>query len=185
MDAVYLAFDTETGGVFPETSLLSAHFAVCDKEFNILEELDLLTKPNDDRYVVTAQGLSVNKIDLISHDQMAITYSQAGSLLRDFLQKTSNGGKFKLIPMGKNIQGDIQKITDTILGPKNWNQYVSYKVYEITTTLLFLKRTGRLEADCPESLKGAAEYFGINENWHTSRGDNIAGIKLVKALEKL
>lgn len=183
--AIFLPFDTETGGIGPDVSLLTAHFAVCDSQWNIIDELDLAMKPADGIYKVTAESITINKIDLVHHDKIAITYSEAGARLRDFLQRYSQNGKVKLQPMGKNIGFDVGKVTDNVLGPKTFNQFVSYRHYDLTPLITFLKRTSRLSQDAPESLEGLAKYFGFNAEWHTARGDNLVGIKVIKKLESL
>lgn len=184
---IYLPFDTETGGVTEGSTLLSVHFAVCDANFNIVDELDLRVKPNgkEAEYNVTAKALEINKIDLIEHDKVAISFSEAGKRVRDFVWANSQQGKVKLIPVGKNIAFDVKKVTDQLLGAPTWNQYVSYRTYDLTTMIIMLKRNGKLPSDAPESLVQLSEYFGIKEDWHTARGDNLAGIKLVKILESL
>lgn len=190
-EAIFLPFDCESGGIGKDISLLSVHFAACDEDWNILDELDLIVKPNavDDTgstlYSVTASALSINNIDLIAHDKSAMTYSQAGQVLRDFLVKNSQSGKIKLQPMGKNIGGDVKWVNDHILGAKTFNQYVSYRHYDITGVVTYLKRTGRLDRFAPESLSKLAEYFDIKAEWHTARGDNMAGIEVMRKLESL
>lgn len=184
-EALYIPFDTETGGIGPEVSLLTAHFAVCDKDLNIIDELDLAIKPNNGLYTLTAEALTINKIDIIAHDKIAITESAAGARLRDFIWKHSQNGKVKLIPVGKNIAFDVKKVNDKILGEKTWNMYVSYRTYDITSLIFTAKRKGKLAADAPESLEGLAKYFGIEFVPHTARGDNYAGIETVKRLEAL
>ena len=184
-EAIFLPFDTETGGIGPDVSLLTAHFAICDANWNILAELYLAMKPNDGIYKTTAEALTINKIDLINHDKIALTYSESGARLRDFIKLHSQDGKIKLQPMGKNVAFDVLKVTDNILGAKTFNQYVSYRCYDITPLVTFLKRTKRLELNAPESLSGLAEYFGITAKWHTADGDNKAGIEVMKILESL
>jgi hypothetical protein len=179
-EAIFLPFDTETGGIGPDVSLLTAHFAVCDEDWNIIDELDLSMKPADGIYKTTAQALAINKIDLT-----AMTYSEAGAKLREFLMVHSKNGAIKLQPMGKNVGFDVEKVTDNILGKKTFNQYVSYRNYDITPIITYLKRTGRLDRFAPESLERLAEYFGIKAEWHTARGDNLAGIKVMQRLEDL
>ena len=184
-DALYLPFDTETGGLTKDSSLLSVHLAVCDKHFNPIDELELFTKPNDGQYNVSAEALGVNRINLIMHDKVALTYSAAGQELRNFLWKYSENGKVKLVPMGKNIGFDVIKVTDNLLGMKTWNQFVSYRLYDLTGLVIYLKRKGKLAEDAPDSLSKLAEYFGITAEWHTARGDNLAGIEVLKKLESL
>ena len=183
--ALYLPFDNETGGLGKDVALLSAHFAVCDAKWNVIDELDILSKPNDDQYVVTARALEINKINLIEHDKVALTYSQAGAKLRDFLWLHSDNGKVKLVPVGKNVGFDVIKVTDNYLGARTWNQFVSYRLYDITTLVIYLKNVGKLPQDAPDSLEGLANYRGIPIEAHTAKGDNYAGIEVVKWLESL
>lgn len=184
-EAIFLPFDTETGGVTEGTALLSAHFAACDTNWEVLDELELFVKPDNGEYLVTARALEINKIDLIKHDKVAITYSQAGAKLREFLWRYSQNGKIKLQPMGKNVGFDVEKVTETILGAKTFFQFASYRNYDLTALITYLKRTGKLPADAPESLEGLAKFKGINAEWHTARGDNYAGIAVIKWLESL
>ncbi len=184
-DTLYLPLDCESGGLTEGVALLSTHLAVCDTSFNIIDELELLTKPNDGHYLVTAEALSVNRINLIEHDKVALTYSAAGQELRNFLWKYSKNGAIKMVPVGKNVGGDVKWITDNLLGMKTWNQFVSYRLYDITTLVTYLKRMGKLPQDAPESLSGIAKFLGINAEWHTARGDCLASIKVVKMLEAL
>jgi oligoribonuclease (3'-5' exoribonuclease) len=44
----YIWFDTETGGLNPKIhSLLTAYFAIVDKDLNLIAELSLQLKPSD------------------------------------------------------------------------------------------------------------------------------------------
>lgn len=183
--AIFLPFDTETGGITEEASLLTANFVVCDKNWNIIDELDLSVKPNDGQYVVSAEAMQINKINLIEHDQLAMTYSQAGARLREFLLLHSQNGKIKLQPMGKNVGFDVKKVINTILGAKTFYQFVSYRNYDITPLITYLKRTDRLAPDAPESLEGMARHLGMDVAFHTARADNLAGIEVIKYLESL
>jgi|ERR1051325_6899887 hypothetical protein len=184
-DTLYLSLDTETGGLGDEVSILSAHFIVLDYNLNIVDELGLLLKPNDGHYVVNAEALNINKINLIEHDKAALTYSQAGGSLREFLWKHSQNGKIKLIPIGKNVAFDIKKLTDNVLQPKTWNQFVSYRLYDLTGLILFLKRQGKLDLTAPESLEGISKHFNIPIDAHTARGDAVANVEVLRVLEAL
>lgn len=184
-ESIFLPFDTETGGIGETVSLLSVHLAACDTNWEIQDELMLLTKPNDGHYVVTAEAMNINKINLIEHDKVAITYSEAGGKLRDFIWRNSQNGKIKLQPMGKNVAFDVIKVTDNILGKKTWNQYISYRCYDMTPLITYLKRKGKLAPDAPESLEGLATYIKFPFVPHTADGDNYAGIAVMKWLESL
>lgn len=189
-DAAFLAFDCESGGIGADVSLLTAHFSVCDKKWNIIDELSLALKPKEvDEtgsaiYRVAAIALSINNINLIEHDKVAITKAEAGQQLRAFLWKYKPKEGW-LMPMGKNIEGDIDWVNDHILGANEWRKYVSYRTYDITTLITFLKRTGKLPTDAPESLEGMAKFIGFNFKAHTADGDTHAGIAVCSYLESL
>jgi hypothetical protein len=189
-DAVYLPFDCESGGIGEDISLLTVHFAVCDKDFNVIDELDIALKPTEvDEtgsaiYKVTASALAINNINLVEHDKVAVVRAAAGQKLREFLWKYKPEKNW-LIPAGKNIGGDVAWVNEHILGMKEWQKYVSYRHYDITTLVIFLKNTGRLPADAPDSLSKLAEYFGMSAKWHTARDDNMAGIEVIKKLQSL
>jgi oligoribonuclease (3'-5' exoribonuclease) len=116
---------------------------------------------------------------------MADSFSVAGGKLREFLWKYSDNKKIKLMPVGKNVAFDIKKITDQLLGAETLHQFVSYRTYDITSLIELCKRKGKLDRKAPDSLEALGEYFGIKFVAHTARGDNLAGIEIVKHLEAL
>jgi hypothetical protein len=189
-DASFLAFDCESGGIGEDISLLTAHFAVCDGKWNIIDELSLALKPKEVDgtgsaiYKVTATALEINKINLIQHNKEAITKAEAGQQLRSFLWKYKPKEGF-LIPMGKNIGGDVDWVNNHILGNAEWRKYVSFKTYDLTSLITFLKRTRKLPQDAPESLEGMAKFIGFNFVPHTADGDTHAGIAVCSYLESL
>ena len=91
----FLAFDAETGGIGADKALLTLYFIVLNEKFEVLDELDLRIKPNDDIYHVTAEALEINKINLVEHDKVALTDKAAGQVLYPFLEKHSEKGKIK------------------------------------------------------------------------------------------
>jgi oligoribonuclease (3'-5' exoribonuclease) len=185
-----LVFDCESGGIGEDISLLTAHFAVTDEDWNIIDELSLFLKPKEvDEtgcaiYKVTAGGLGVNKINIVEHDKTAITKSEAGQKLREFLWKYKPKEDW-LAPMGKNIDGDIRWVNNHILGAPEWRKYVSYRTYDITTVIRYLKRKGKLAADAPEGLEKLANFLGLQFDAHTASGDVHASIFVMKYLENL
>lgn len=180
----YLAFDLESGGIHEGVSILTAYFQVLDKNMQPLDSLKLKVKPNDGIYSVQAEGLEINKIDLVHHDKIAITYSEAGGKLREFLVQWSDNGKIKLIPLGKNVGGDIKWVNQSMLGAKTWNMYVSYRVWEVTTLALAAQRIGKYPADESISLGALVEYFGIEIPGvlHDEEYDTLATIAVSEAL---
>ena len=181
----YLAFDVESGGTEIEHSLLSAYFVVIDEDLKtVYGELDLLVKPDDGNYVVTAQGLEVNKINLIEHDKVAVTESKAGMLLHDFLKTHVPNGTIKLTPLGHGIAFDVKFIKKHLLN-KSFDQYVSYRMLDTSNVIQFMKLTGQVSRDLAGSLSEMATHFGISTITnvpHTAKGDTWMVIEILRKL---
>lgn len=181
----YLAFDIEAGGTEVEHSLLSAYFVVIDEDLKtVYGELDLLVKPDSGNYVVTAEALGVNKIQLIEHDKVAITESKAGTLLYNFLKTHAPDGAVKLTPLGHGIAFDVQFVKRHLLN-KSFNQFVSYRMLDTSSIIQFMKLTGSVPRDLAGSLSEIAAYFDVlmAENVpHTAKGDTWMVIEVLRKL---
>ena len=186
--AAYITMDLETGGIGTDCSLLTAYFGVLDKDMNLLDSLDLKVKPNESKpYVVHAQGMSVNKIDLIEHDKVAITESEAGKHTFAFLKQHSNNGKTKLIPIGHNVQFDILFIYEHLLTKKHFDQYVSYRKLDTGSIAQFFKYCGFIPEDKSGSLEYLAEAFGAKflDRPHTAESDALMCVEILKEMRKV
>lgn len=178
---MYLFLDTETGGIGLDKSLLSLSFLICDKQFNDIASLDLYLKPNDDVYLVTAEALSINQINLISHDRYAIPYRNGGTKIYKFLKEHSKNGSEKLIPVGHGVNGDLRQIWEKLLGQGTWDVFVSYHFIDTCSTATFLSCAGKLPQDVHAGLGKLGEYFGLScDDLHTAAGD----VKLTKMVLK-
>lgn len=184
---LFLPMDNETGGLSKGVSLLSTYLEVVDEKLNILDSLSLFVRPNDGVYTVEAGGLEVNKINLVEHDKTAITYSEAGQLLFRFLQKNSQDGKIKLIPVGKQVHGDVAWLQEHLLGKKTMDKFVSYRVVDITGVALTLQIKGKLPDDLGLSLGSLVEYFDIriDGSTHEAKYDTQATMLIWKRLMDL
>jgi DNA polymerase III alpha subunit (gram-positive type) len=180
---MYVAFDTESGGLLEEHSLLSAHFSVLDKDLNEIASLDLKTKPDNGNYILTAGGLEVNKINLVEHDKVAVTCKEAATLIWKFLNFHSFGGQIKLIPVGHNVAHDIKLINAQTIGRKAWEAFVRYHVLDTATLALACQVIGKLPADMSISLGVLAKHFNAPEfEAHTAKGDTQATVFVAKNL---
>lgn len=190
----YLILDIETGGIGDTMSLLTACFLYCqydtkNDEYEIIDGLDLKIKPNDYIYHVTAESLKINGINLIEHDKIAITEKQSGTKLYD---KLSNwfllNNKEKLIPVGHNVAFDIRRVTNTLVHPSTWEQYVSYKSLDTCTIAQFLRLQGKLPTNLGCGLVNLTEYFNVkplNGNPHEADYDCLATLNVLECLQKL
>jgi hypothetical protein len=173
---MYLTLDIETGGNDLSTSLLTAYFGVVTltPTLELVDELYLQLK--HDEYVVTAQGLAVNKIDLISHHKEAEYKATAGQKLRTFLQKHSQNGADKLIPVGHGLASDLTHIYKGLLSRENWEQFVSYRRLDTGTIAQFLRLLGKIPATVSGSLESLLDYYDIEIDvpLHHARTDALA-----------
>jgi DNA polymerase III alpha subunit (gram-positive type) len=186
MNKLYMPLDNETGGLGDDVSLLSTYLEVVDEQFNVVDSLELYVKPNDGVYRVEAEGLSINKINLIEHDKIALTYSEAGQKLFKFLQKNSQDGKIKLIPLGKNVQFDIAGLQKHLLSKTNMEKFVSYREIDITGLAMGLQIVGKLPPKMSLSLTLLAEYPKVHDlvpdNTHEAKYDTQATVLVYKRL---
>jgi len=184
-NAEYIAFDCETGGLEPTCCLLTAYFAVLDRDLNIIDSLYLKVKPNAGQpYIVTAEALNVNKINLIEHDKIAIAQNFAGSQLRDFIHKYSQNGKIKLVPVGHNITFDLLWVHEHLLNRREFEKYTSYRKIDTAVLAQNMRRKGELPDTISGSLGGLVAHFGIvvDGNAHEADYDTKVTIEVLKRM---
>ena len=182
-----IAFDCETGGLGDDVSLLTVWFGIYNDKFELLDELPLKIRPKDGIYHIQAQALEVNKIDIIEHDMVAITKSEAGKLLFNFLKK--NKGDDILIPVGHNIAGDVRWVNQHLLNADTFNQFCSYRKLDSSTIAMFLMMAGVLTGVKRAGLGNLIERFELDKEIegkaHEERYDAIASIMSVKKMLEL
>ena len=182
----YIAMDVETGGLTHETSILTAFFAVLDQDFNVTDEIDFKLKPENGNYVVTAQGLAVNKINLVEHDKTAILIKDARTPLYEFLKKNNHGEK--LIPVGHNVAFDVSRIKrDGLISEGSWETFVSYRVLDTAIIAQFLKAAEVFPADVSGSLGSLVGHFKLASKGelHNARVDTLQTVSVLKELLKI
>lgn len=179
----FLALDTEHGGFGGPTTLLSVYFEVLSEDLRTIASLEMSLRPNDKIYQVNAEALAVNGIDLVKHDQQAISYSSAGQILRDFLKQHSRSGARKLIPLGHNVHDDVRRVYDDLLGKGEATKYVSYRMLDTGTVGQFLKQAGRIPKYVAGSLGSYVEHYHVEEDgFHTAKGDTKMTIEVMRAM---
>ena len=187
LEGTMIAFDCETGGLGDEVSLLTVWFGIYDSKFDLLDELSLKIKPKDGIYHLQAQALEVNQIDIIEHDKVAITKSEAGKLLFKFLKR--NKGEDMLIPVGHNIAGDVRWVNLHLLNADTWNQFCSYRKLDSSTVAMFLMMAGVLTGVEKAGLWNLIERFDLDKEIdgkpHEEKYDAIASIMSIKKMIEL
>lgn len=188
----FIAFDVETGGIGDDKSLLTAYFAFLKYDnltFTKLDELDLVIKPDNDVYCVTAESLEITQIDLKQHNRNAVYQRKAGTMLYDKLSnwyKAANSNK--LVPVGHNVAFDIRKICTTLVNRGSWEQFVSYRVMDTSTIAQFYRLTGKLPENVSGSLVGLTDYFQITDVDgvpHQAKYDTLNTVKVLENLMRI
>lgn len=188
MPPMFIALDTETGGLDPEKhSLLSLAVIITDKDYNILGELNLKLKPNDDIFHCTGKALAINKIDLSEHYLKAVSYEQGSILLLNFLKEwqtshwiTAKGEK--LIPVGKNVSFDLSQIFGKLISKADWEQFVSYRALDVSAVFLFMQQLGKLE-NLNGSLESLANHYSIKGKFHDALDDIKMTLQILKCMQ--
>lgn len=183
-----LFLDCEMGGIDLDKSLLQ--IALMPRDHTAEDRLALnfccKLKPNDGCYKVEAEALSVNKINLIEHDNVALKYDHAAKNLYDWLKDVSIGGTEKLTPVGWNMAGDLRFIWEYLLKRGTWEQFVSYRLLDLSSVARFLVLTGKLPATVT-SFESCYEEL-ISDSYiqtHSAVNDVEDMIKVYKELIKL
>lgn len=179
----YLSIDTESGGRDEQYSLLTAAFIIFDENFNELDSLYLTLRPDDGIYRIGGQGMSVNKIDIVEHDKIAIPYKDAKTPLYNFLKKNANGEL--LTPIGHAVKGDIRRCQQNLISEGSWNQFCTYHFIDTSVVLQFLRACGKMPSDCDGSIEALCEYFSIEGNddrYHDAYVDAKATAKVLQKM---
>lgn len=188
----YLWFDTETGGKNAKIHpLLTAYFAVCDQDHNIIDELSLQLKPADpSKMVLEQEALDVNKINIPDHlaDPNTITYEEGRVKLKTFLVKHKIKGKRKhYIPAGHNVAFDKDFVWQWLMPQDEFEEEVHYRTLDTSMITTFLKDIG-IFPETLGNLMSLVEYYNLpKKEAHNAKGDvqmNIDVYKSMKAMMK-
>lgn len=134
----YFLFDTETGGVRKEMSLLTLYGHILDDSLNILDTIDLKIKPDDGVYHLTAQGLNINRINIMDHDLVAKPVSEVKTRFKNYIVGWTLNQK--LTPIGHNVRFDVKFVKTHVL--EDWDRYFDRRHIDTASVGKFLALTG-------------------------------------------
>lgn len=134
----YFLFDTETGGIRKEMSLLTLYGHILDDNLNILDTIDLKIKPDDGVYHLTAQGLGINRINIMEHDQVAKPVSEVKNRFKNYIVGWTLNQK--LTPIGHNVRFDVKFVKTHLL--EDWDRYFDRRHIDTASIGKFLALTG-------------------------------------------
>ena len=181
----YLAIDTEHGGFLEgrPLTLFEVYMGVYSPDFKLIDELELKLMPDDGICNITAEAMAVNKIDIIKHAKQAIPYKEAKPLVFDLIHKNSDGGASKLIPLGRNVGGDIDIIRREIISRGAWGNHVSYRILDSASVAQFFRAKGLIGPEVKGALGALCKHFGVKLiDAHTAKADAVASAMLIKKM---
>ncbi len=175
----YFLFDTETGGLKKDMSLLTLYGYILDENLNVLDFIDLKIKPDDGIYNISAQALEINKIVLTEHDKVAITLTEAKNQFANFVWRWALNNK--LTPVGHNVRFDVKFVKTHLL--EEWDRYFDRRHLDTASIGKFLSLSGKLSKLNQYSLTELATAFEISfdtEKRHDAQVDAELTLKLLK-----
>jgi len=180
----YFLFDTETGGVRKEMSLLTLYGHILDENLNILDTIDLKIKPDDGVYHVNAQGLEINKINIVDHDRVAKPLSEVKTRFKNYICGWSLNQK--LTPIGHNVRFDVKFVKTHLL--EDWDRYFDRRHIDTASIGKFLALSGIVPKLKTYSLSEMAQALMIDVNEdsrHEARFDADLTLNVLRNMTQL
>ena len=171
-----LFIDTETGGLDPDKHSLLSLAMVVWEDMEIIDSTEILI--NDGILSVTAEALSVNRIDIEKHKQSALSPSRAMDEILSFTGKHFPGQR-KITLAGHNVHFDANFLkTFFSANNKDFSEFFSHRMIDTSSILHYLYLAGKIKQRAISS-DDAFKLFEIKvEGRHTAIGDAIATAKL-------
>lgn len=186
----YFFYDMETGGLDEKkVSPLSLSAKITDDNFNKMLEFDMFIKPDDGIYRLEAKGMEINKINLVDHDAVAITETQAAYKILGWLTTKYLGiGRPKLV----THNGDLDKrFLKQMFQNANIDFYQCFSKRSLDTaaTALFLQTIGIIPQNNSCSLVQLFLHYypdksSVLKTAHTANTDAEMTLAVFKAMRQ-
>lgn len=180
----YFLFDTETGGIRKEMSLLTLYGFILDENLKILDTIDLKIKPDDGVYHVNAQGLEINGINLTEHDRIAKPVSEVKTKFKNYICGWSLHQK--LTPIGHNVRFDVKFVKTHLL--EDWDRYFDRRHIDTASIGKFLALSGIVPKLKSYSLSDMASAMMIEvdeSRRHEASYDADLTLQVLKSMKVL
>lgn len=180
----YFLFDTETGGIRKEMSLLTLYGHILDDNLNILDTIDLKIKPDDGVYHVNAQGLEINRINIVEHDRIAKPLSEVKTRFKNYICGWSLNQK--LTPIGHNVRFDVKFVKTHLL--EDWDRYFDRRHIDTASVGKFLALSGIVPKLKTYNLSEMAQALMIDVNEdsrHEARFDADLTLNVLRNMTQL
>jgi DNA polymerase-3 subunit epsilon len=136
MENRLLFIDTETGGLNPDKHSLLSLAMVIWEDMEIIDSQELLI--NDGILSVTQEALLVNKIDIESHKQLAISPSLAMNEIFSFIRKHFPLHR-KITLAGHNVHFDVHFLRVFFSrNNKDFGKFFSHRIIDTSSILYYL-----------------------------------------------
>jgi DNA polymerase III epsilon subunit-like protein len=181
---MYLFFDTETGGLTPDHSLLTLSAIVTDDKFNIIPTLGfdpgVYVRVKYANYVVHPKAMEVNGIKLADNDANGFTVAETKEIFVSFIKEAlATTGCRKLIPAGHNVPFDTRFVQAHLLPEKDWGLYFTHPAFDTCAIARLLTAANVISGGC--GLPKLCTAFDIDPGTaHNAESDNLATIALAK-----
>jgi len=175
-----LFIDTETGGLDPDKHSLLSLAMVIWEDMEIIDSKEILI--NDGILSVTAEALSINKIDIEKHKQSAISSSQAMDEIFSFIGKHFPG-HVKITLAGHNVHFDASFLRSFFSANNaDFSEFFSHRIIDTSSILHYLYLAGKIKQRAISSDEAFALFDIKVAGRHTASGDAIATAKLFTKL---
>jgi len=192
----YVLIDTETGGKNPRIhSLLSVCMtlvSISPTEIKALDSIYLEAKPLDGNYVVEAEGLEVNKINLVEHNKTAKPYPSVSLGLARWLHDVSPLTGYQLGQayqyIGWSPEFDVLAMQTHIYDTANERGGLTGKLFsratlDVKSIALLHQSLGLLPPELNISLVDVAKHFNLDvSRAHNSKWDCYLTLEVLKNL---
>lgn len=176
----FIGIDLETGGLSSDrNAILTCYMSAVNEHLEVLDEIHLFIRPEAPFDAVEEKALKVNNIDLAKHvaDPSTITYAQARTTIRSFMQKHGNAKKgskhTKPMVIGHNVHFDLGFIFTQLADKKEWEKYFGYHVMDTMVACTLLKKVGWLPPEVGK-LESLVKHFGVqNLGAHDAKADTL------------
>jgi DNA polymerase III epsilon subunit-like protein len=179
MTQPFLFLDTETGGLDPGSHSLLSLGLVVGRGSELIDSLEILVR--HETYVVSGDGLEVNRIDLVKHSAAALEPDMVMTVFNVFLDQHFPHRCKPIVLAGHNVGFD-QAFLRVFLESRGLTlePRFSHRVVDTHSIAASLRDAGKLPLD---NLSSTAlfKHYGIHipeDKRHTALGDALGTFEL-------
>lgn len=178
MQAKYIAYDIETGGLSKEAPILTAAFIVLDERFETIAKTDFLFKLAK-KVVIEPEAFAINKINIAEHfkNSAAMEATEIDERLEKWIRLHQTDGAEKLQSVGHSFFFDYSRLSPVL--PKSF-ALVDRRGIDTSSNNKILQALGRMPKEA-NNLGEIAKHFGVEASGaHTATADTEMTIQVLR-----